>query len=125
MGEFKRFARIEIYAFLWLTAILTTFFMAAGFTLFAFKQGDLVCWAVRWSFYIMEGLGVINIGLVWLYSWRTIFKYYVRMEDSEFLKTDIYKKITDNAGKWRSVIWFTFLACYIFFIAFLVIVLSS
>ena len=125
MGEFKRFARVEIYAFLRLTAILTTFFMAAGFSIFAFKQDDLVCWAVRWTFYIMESLGVINIGLVWLYSWRTIFKYYARMEEEDFGKTGIYKKITDNAGKWQSVIWFTFLACFIFFIAFFVILLSS
>lgn len=125
MGKFTDFARDEIYAFQRLTAILTTFFMAAGFTVFAFKEGELGCRIIRWSFYALAGTGAVNIGLVWWRLRRTIFKYYAKLDKYTPDELIVCNRIKKHAWTWQQVIWFTFLGCFIAFVVFLVGVLIS
>lgn len=125
MGEFTRFARTEIYAFHRLTAILTTFFLAAGFTILA-VIGEFGCPQIKWSFIGLIIIGSLNILLVWWRLKRTIFKYYAKLEKKRTEKElDEGNQIEENEGKWQQAIWWTFLGCFISFGFFLFNVLIS
>lgn len=122
MGKFEDFARDEIYAFHRLTAIFTTFLLAAGFTVLAVK-GDLGKPLVRWSFIGLVVIGSANILLIWWRMKKTIFKFYSKLEDEGFKETELYKNIRDNEETWQRAIWFSFLGSFAVFFGFLVVVL--
>ena len=125
MGKFTDFARTEIYAFHRLTAILTTFFLAAGFTVLAVAGRPLYP-QVLWSFIGLVVIGSANILLVWWRLKRTIFRYYAKLESNRTPKEKkVCDKIENNEGKWQQAIWWSFLGCFVAFFVFLTIVLCS
>jgi len=115
MGKFTDFARTEIYAFHRLTAILTTFFMAAGFTVLAVK-GDLGKPVVLWSFIGLVVVGSGNVLLIWGRIKQTIYKYYAKLEKEKSPEEQaICESIEENEGKWQQAIWWTFIGCFALF----------
>jgi hypothetical protein len=120
-SNYTDFARNEIYAFKRLTAILTTFFLTASFTIWIFvKDSDLNPGLLfEISFVILISLGFINIILIWWRLKRTIFEYYSKFDRQNFKNPNIEQMIRTNAGKWQKVIWWMFLTCFIAFLFFL------
>ena len=125
MGKFTDFARDEIYAFYRLTAILTTFLLAAGFAIFTFKEGELGCWIIRWSFYSLAGLGGLNILFVWWRIQRTVFGYYAKMDNPFFWSSGARRNVERYTGTWQYIIWSVFIVCFLLFGVFLIGVLIS
>ena len=117
--RFEDFARNEIYAFIRLTAILTTFFITASFAILTIIKNFSESWVEKISFVAVILSGIINIIIIWWYLKRTLFKYYNKLDDPAFQSTDIYINITKRAGKWQKFIWWLFLTCFVMFIIFI------
>jgi len=118
INKYKDFARGEIYAFLRLTLILTTFFITATFTLLIFKGGSNEP-LVKALFIIVISDGFINIFIIWWRLKRTLYKYYNKLDDPAYKVTKTCQNIEKYSELWEKVIFWTFLCCFLVFLLFL------
>lgn len=125
-GKFTDFARNEIYAFIRLTAILTTFIVTASFSILTLSSNSGKPFNGPWHaliFCITVIVAISNIIIVWGFLKWTLFKYYNKLDKWWKLTNEEKDKCEDikkNAGKWRKAIWWTFFGSLILFVGFLV-----
>ena len=120
--KLRDFARGEAYNFVRWTAALTTFFIAASFTIFALRKGFARDYELdKYFFIVMLVSGFINIIIIWVGIQRTIYRYYNRF--GQLLhreKMDKKARLERFVRAWEWTVWITFFVSIIGFIGYLI-----
>jgi len=120
--KLRDFARGEVYNFIRWTAALTTFFIAASFTIFAFRKGFACGYELdKYFFIVMLVSGFTNIIIIWIGIQKTIYSYYNRF--GQLLhreKRDKKVRLERFACAWEWTVFITFFVSFIGFIGYLI-----